>query len=160
MEDQNATDCDESDVEEKLYQNFIQRSIETSDSDDDDFIYNLNGEDISDTDSQSSIATEDLSDADNETEKQWSGEVSSLLYSNNNSFVSKFHVTCCIYGFRSHQAQRKVQMAMKQRIIAIIQPMQVSLSINAKKKVHYTIFCVMSLCNYFDFFFPNKLVKR
>lgn len=71
------TNNDESKSEEEIYKNFISRTIESSDTDDDDFVYESNGEDISDTDSQSSVATEDLSDEDepNATE---SGEVSIL----------------------------------------------------------------------------------
>lgn len=53
----------ESESEDEIYKNFLTRTIESSDTDDDDFNYELNGDDdTSDTDSQSSVATDDLSD--------------------------------------------------------------------------------------------------
>lgn len=64
---------DESESEEEIYQNFLTRTIESSDTDDDDFTYERNGEDTSDTDSQSSVATEDLSD--DEANEMGSAEV-------------------------------------------------------------------------------------
>lgn len=64
---------DESESEEEIYQNFLTRTIESSDTDDDDFTYERNDEDTSDTDSQSSVATEDLSD--DEANEMGSAEV-------------------------------------------------------------------------------------
>lgn len=57
---------EDSDLEDQLYKDFITHAIETSDTDDESFVCEPNGDDISDTDSQSSVATEDLSDSDDD----------------------------------------------------------------------------------------------
>lgn len=53
---------EDSDSEDQAYQDFLSHTLHASDTDDEDFVCQLNGDDTSDTDSQSSIATEDLSD--------------------------------------------------------------------------------------------------
>lgn len=68
---------DNSDEEDQAYKDFLSRTIESSDADDDeDFVPKLNGDDGSDTDSQSSIATEDMSN--DEIDIYRSGDVSIL----------------------------------------------------------------------------------
>lgn len=59
-DDSDAVDDDD----DQAYQDFLSRTIESSDADDEDFVHDVNGVDISsssDTDSQSSIATENMS---------------------------------------------------------------------------------------------------
>lgn len=51
---------DDTDSEDQAYQDFLSRTITMSDTDDEDYVYELN--DTSDTDSQSSVASENLSD--------------------------------------------------------------------------------------------------
>ena len=65
-DDRITTNSEDSDLEDQLYQDFLTRAIETSDTEDENFVCELNGDDISDTDSQSSVATEDLSDYDDD----------------------------------------------------------------------------------------------
>lgn len=67
-----SEDSDLSDADEKLYKNLLKNDIETSDTDDDDYVNEQNGDDISDTDSQDSVATDDLSDDD---AKKWPNEM-------------------------------------------------------------------------------------
>lgn len=63
--DQTSSNSDDSDSEDQTYRDFLSRTLETSDTDDEDFVSELIGDDIeSDTDSQSSVATENLSDDD------------------------------------------------------------------------------------------------
>lgn len=58
----NENSDDEVSEEDQAYQDFLSRTIESSDADDEDFVHDVNGGDISsDMNSQSSIATEDLS---------------------------------------------------------------------------------------------------
>lgn len=68
MHRQNPIADDESDSEDQDYQDFLSRTLpETSDSDDDDYVFELNGDDdASDTDSQSSVATDEFSDDENQ----------------------------------------------------------------------------------------------
>lgn len=68
-------DSEDSD-EDQAYQDFLSRTIESSDADDENFVNELNGGDVSDTDSQSSIATEDMSN--DEIDMNRSAEVSSV----------------------------------------------------------------------------------
>lgn len=75
-DDRITTNSEDSDLEDKIYNDFLTRPIETSDSDDEDFVFELNGDDVSDTDSQSSVATEDLSDDDATDDGQATNEVS------------------------------------------------------------------------------------
>lgn len=74
-DDRITTNSEDSDLEDQIYNDFLTRPIETSDSDDEDFVYELNGDDVSDTDSQSSVATEDLTD-DDATDDEATNEVS------------------------------------------------------------------------------------
>lgn len=54
---------DDSDTDDQEYQDFLSRTLpDADDTDDEDYVHQMNGEDTSDTDSQSSVATEDLSD--------------------------------------------------------------------------------------------------
>lgn len=68
-DDRVSSDTDDSDTEDQIYQDFLKRALVASDTDDEDFVYELNGEDESDTDSQSSVATDDLSDEDIENRR-------------------------------------------------------------------------------------------
>lgn len=65
-DDRITTNSEDSDLEDQLYKDFLTRAIETSDTEDENFVCELNGDEISDTDSQSSVATEDLSDYDDD----------------------------------------------------------------------------------------------
>lgn len=82
QEDQVSSDSDESDDEVKIYQDFVEQTrtqnFLNEDTDDEDFVFE-NGDDESDTDSQSSVATENLSDEDVDNHR--SNKVSTLAYS-------------------------------------------------------------------------------
>lgn len=73
-EDEISSFSDDLNSDDQAYQDFLSRTIQESDTDDENFVYELNGDDTSDTDSQSSVATEDLSD----DEKHQSANVSVL----------------------------------------------------------------------------------
>lgn len=78
---------DDSDSDDQAYQDFLSRTLpDAEDTDDEDFVYEMNGEDTSDTDSQSSVATEDLSD----DEHQKPTDVS-IFFISNQSFVLYFN---------------------------------------------------------------------
>lgn len=64
----------DSESDDQAYQDFLSRTIGTSDTSDDDFIAEMIGDESSDTDSQSSVASEDLSDDEN-IEKRRSPQV-------------------------------------------------------------------------------------
>lgn len=75
---------DDSDSEDQDYQDFLSRTLpDAEDTDDEDYVYEMNGEDTSDTDSQSSVATEDLSD----DEHQKPADVSIFCFSNQSFFL-------------------------------------------------------------------------
>lgn len=61
-DDEISSFSDDSNSDDQAYHDFLSRTIQESDTDDENFVNELNGDDTSDTDSQSSVATEDLSD--------------------------------------------------------------------------------------------------
>lgn len=82
-----SENSDDSDSEDQVYQDFLSRTFEASDTSDDDFIAELIGDESSDTDSQSSVASEDLSDGEN-IEKPRSPNVSNFILERWNSILN------------------------------------------------------------------------
>ncbi|XP_055315212.1 dentin sialophosphoprotein-like isoform X2 [Sitodiplosis mosellana] len=104
-DDRITTNSEDSDLEDQLYEDFLKRPIETSDTDDEDFVFELNGDDISDTDSQSSVATEDLSDDDATDEEDTSEVITSVPKHTNGNAADNDSNYSAATGTIAHQSE-------------------------------------------------------